>query len=354
MATSAVEPCAYSGTAKNENLPAGSRCELAFVNFDSRPLKLAVVEQPIVVSGNQSKSLAQLRQVADSIAHRAGSLIQLVDDPQTAEWLLQPSGKQAEQCVLLAKSGVTQHDDSAAGTPPVGLVFGPFDVGSERFPATLENRLNQIAKAQALVHLAQQPAGELAATQNAVQVKLDLVRFRDLADRTGEVLHSPAGIELHAGERIAFRLTNTSAHAAVYPTLVYMNSQFEMTPLYPREGELVESLTSTKWLQTRPLRVNAKTIGQEQLVAIAVKAIGPPVDFSGLCEPTLVQARGDANRAAALKSPLGELLGQALFRSGTARGMDCGTLEESTLSHLVWRVSAEQGGAARASAGEVK
>ncbi len=163
-----------------------------------------------------------------------------------------------------------------------------------------------------------------------MRIKLDLVRIQVQTDRVGQEIHD-SGIELHPGDRVAFRLTNSSQHAPVYPTLLYINSRYEMTPLYPREGELVESLVAGKSLQTSVLRVNTKTFGQEQLVAIAVKADGPPVDFSGLSEPTIAQARGDTGRADALKSPLGKLLEQALFLGGATRGMDRDNIEESAL-----------------------
>ena len=113
-------------------------------------------------------------------------------------------------------------------------------------------------------------------------MKVELLRYKDRADRSGEVVDSSKGIELRSGDRIAFRLTNTSRLATIYPTLLYIDSKYNMTSIYPREGELVEVLAHGKTLTTGVLRVNAETTGQEQLVAIAVKADGPPVDFSGL------------------------------------------------------------------------
>jgi hypothetical protein len=349
VASSAVTPCAYGQTAKNGKLTPGSRCELTFVNFDARPLKLAVEEFRPPGSGANPKAMDQLRQALAPLEQEKGSLIQLVADPQQAAWRLQVQG---EQCFLVPRSGVLQRSRDTAeqaatattgATSPdssenavEGPLFGPFDADPKTLLPALKERLSRIARAQALINLAEQPAGELAQGPDAVSIEIEMLHFKNRADKAGEVIRPSSGtqIELHSGERVAFRLKNTSSHTAVYPTLLFIDSQYEITSIYPNEGEIVEALPPKESFTTGVLRVNNKTVGHEQLVAIAVKADGPPVDFSGLSQSTLQQARGVDTES--LHSPLGKLLQQAIYQEGATRGLDSGEIEESALRHMVW------------------
>ncbi|HEY2827165.1 MAG TPA: hypothetical protein VGJ04_06155, partial [Pirellulales bacterium] len=287
MTTSEVTPCEYGGLAKTEQLPIGGRCELAFVEFDSRPLKLAI--EPSASSTTDANQIEILQKSLAPLASRQGSLIQLVADPQKADWRLIVDGS---QCYLVSRSGTVPENVDKSASSNVGA-FGPFEVEPAHLLPVLQERLSRIARAQSLINLAEQSALELTKSQDAISVKVELLRYKARADRSGEVVDLGKGIELRSGDRIAFRLTNTSRHAAVYPTLLYIDSNYDMTPVYPREGELVEALGHGKSLATDVLRVNAKSFGQEQLVAIAVKGNGPPADFSCISQTTLERSRGE-------------------------------------------------------------
>src|SRR5262249_43899204 len=148
-------------------------------------------------------------------------------------------------------------------------------------------------------------------------IEVQMVRYKNREDKTGEALAPGSGIKLYSGDRIAFRLKN-SGRDTVYPTLLFIDSDFGITSIYPNEGEIVAALPAEQQLLTSAFRVSTTTVGQEQLVAIAVKVKGPPVDFSGLSQPSLQKARGvDSVRGEALIAPLGQLLEKALYREGT-------------------------------------
>jgi hypothetical protein len=195
--------------------------------------------------------------------------------------------------------------------------------------------------------LAEQPASELAGNHAAVNIKVELLRFKDSKDSTGEVQQEGRGIQLRSGDQIAFKITNISARTQAYVTLLFIDSGFGVASLYPGEGEIVEKLAPGRSLQTDKLKVNSKTVGKEQLVAIAVKATGLPTDFSWLSQETLERARGVAlaRGPEQPKSNLANLLEQALFtntsgRSGT-RGLERGEIEDCTMQHIVWETRAE-------------
>ena len=339
VASSAVAPCEYANVAKNQKLSPGSRCELKFVNFDSRSMTLAVDEVRPKDSKSNLAALDELRQAVKPLEEKDDSLIKIVDDAQTAAWRVQLDGK---QCYLVPRCGVLQPESDSSITVPEDPLYGPYDRDPKTLLPTLKDRLGRIARAQALISLTEQPAVELAQGQNAVHIDIKMLRFKSREDKTGEEVQPGAGIELHTGERIAFCMTNTGKRFKVYLTLLFIDSGYGITPIYPNDGEIVEALGPGESFTTGTLRVNAKTVGKEQVVAIAVKADGPPVDFSGLAQESLERAREvNSVRGESQSSPLGKLLGQALYRDGKTRGLDGPEIEESALAHIVWRTRPE-------------
>ncbi len=124
MAVSAVVPREFEGTAKNEQLATGSRCELAYLNFGARPLKLSVVDASSTAPRNNLATLELLRRTANSLAQRTGSLVQMENDPQSANWLLE---LRDQQCVLIPRQVIMQHNDETSEAALAGQVIGPFD-----------------------------------------------------------------------------------------------------------------------------------------------------------------------------------------------------------------------------------
>jgi len=325
VASSAVIPCGYGNIAENQKLVSGSRCEPVFVTFDTRALTLAL-EDVAAATPESSLALATLRKELAPLEEEKGSLIRLVEDSKQAAWRLQIDG---DKCFLIPRSGVLERSTAANGAQE--SLIEPFDRNPKTLLPKLKQRLDAIARAQALISLTEQPALEFTRSPDSVSIAVAMWRFKDRSDKVGEMVNPGTGIQLFSGDRIAFRLKNTSRHSAVYPTLLFIDSNFEITSIYPNAGEIVEALPPGESFLTSFLRVNAKTIGQEQLVAIAVKANGPPFDFSSL-------SRGaDAVRGEAPRSPLGQLLKQAMYREGSTRGVECAEIEDSALAHIVWQ-----------------
>jgi hypothetical protein len=92
--------------------------------------------------------------------------------------------------------------------------------------------------------------------------------------------------------------------------------------------------------------VDSKTTGQENLVAVVVRAAdGLPADFTALAQPTLEAARNKAQTRGdgALATPLGRLLEHAMFASGTTRSADRSTLDEYRLEMFSWNITGTRG-----------
>ncbi len=81
---------------------------------------------------------------------------------------------------------------------------------------------------------------------------------------------------------------------------------------------------------------NDPPFGPECLVVIAAPANNPPVDFSALSQGGLALARG-VDRNQSLRSPLGQLLESAMFRSGSRRGLGRSVVDQHGMRILTWR-----------------
>ena len=81
---------------------------------------------------------------------------------------------------------------------------------------------------------------------------------------------------------------------------------------------------------------NDPPFGPECLVVIAAPATNPPVDFSALAQGGLALARG-ADQNQSLRSPLGELLESAMFRTGSRGGMHRSVADQHGMRILTWR-----------------
>ena len=163
-----------------------------------------------------------------------------------------------------------------------------------------------------------------------------MLRLRDKQDREGQPLAAEHGIILHPNDRVAWRITNRGSEAADV-TLLFIDSQLAIAPLFPRPNTIGDNrLQPGATFLTASSRVTGKTTGREQVVAIAVKAEGPPRDFLFLSQSSLASSlavRGTEN-----DSPLARLLKFANYRAGTTRGADQATLESYSVQFIPWSV----------------
>jgi hypothetical protein len=121
-------------------------------------------------------------------------------------------------------------------------------------------------------------------------------------------------------------------------TLLIVGTDFDIHPFYPRPDEVVKSLEPGETLNTPPPPGEISEeppFGPECLVVIAAPANNPPVDFTALAQGGLPLARA-ADPGQSLRSPLGELLETAMFRSGSRGGLSRSVAERYGMRVLTW------------------
>jgi hypothetical protein len=311
-----VEPCAHGQLPAPKDLRVGGRCEPVYVDYGIRRLRVAA-EQP------------QLAAALQALAKEAGTLVEVVNDPRQADWLLRDQDGGPH---LLPAAGVQLRDGK-----PVTPLFRPGP--GEQLVPWLKETLGRVARAQHLLALASASTDKVVRAASGVDVSVELLRFRDANDKTGEpVQWQGQRLTFRAGDRIGFRLHNRSRVDADV-TLLFVDAGYGIYPLFPKGKNADNRLPPGKSLTAGPWPVTDKTVGVEHLVVIAVKAEGEPRDFTCLAQPTIAQAERTRGGDRVLGSPLGRLLQQALFSEGTHRGLGQEEVSDHALRLLSWQVA---------------
>jgi hypothetical protein len=322
---SEVEPCAYNKLPAPKELPEGGRCELVYMDYGALRLRVGIEGSADAEDDNQRR----VRQTLKEIAKAPDSLVELVDDDQKADVLARIKGEK----IYLVAADVAQR----IGEPPPGAAyFGPY---SAQQVEKMQDDLTKIARARNLLKLV---SG--ASNTTAEDLEVEIVKLKDQNDKKGEPLKWGAkGLVLQPGDWVSWRITN-HGRMILDVTLLFIDSGYGIAPLFPRRGSA--SSGENRFLPGQshllpPVRVNAKTVGLEHVVVIAVKGEGQPIDFTCLAQPTLEKAEETATRGAgkqALDSPLGGLLKKAMFAQGTSRGLDMVEADTQVLRLLSWSV----------------
>jgi hypothetical protein len=259
-------------------------------------------------------------------------LVEPVEDPRQAHWLVRPGG---EQVYLVPACGRPGPD---AGADPL---FGPYPAGGGEMSLRLKASLERIARAENLKRLAaatQEASGDLG-----IKVQVELRLGRDRFDRAGSfpVAWPDTHLRFYDGDYVVLTLRNTGRVTADVSILL-IDSGYGVSCLFPRQG-MLNRIHAGDILRLPPVKQTAeKTSGLEHLAVVAVKGEGQAVDFACLEQPTLARARSLAGGSRALDSPLGKLFQNALFAEGRARGMQMDDLDNHSLSLLSWRIVPER------------
>jgi hypothetical protein len=313
-----VETCAYDGMPEEEFIPPLSTCRTVYIDYGLRPFKVAV-QSPNV----DAKSLHLLQESVRAIADAKGGLVELVDDPRQAHWIVRSDQGKVE---LIEASGNG----------------APFPLPAPDDPSlgeSLRSSLEKVYRARNLVALSSKFEQEHGRGAAAVDIEVEVLKHKtEIAE--GEVLPMPAGgWVFRPGDFISFRLTNKSQSLKLDVTLLIVGSDFEIHPFYPRDDEVGKVLNPGETITSPPPPGQISEdppFGPESLVVIAAPASNPPIDFSALAQGGLPQVRA-ADKKQALQSPLGELLESAMFRSGTRSGLGRSIVDRHALRILNWR-----------------
>ena len=313
-----VEPCAHEQSPLVGDLAPFSTCRPVFIDYGLRRFKVA-----IQAPGGQESLRRPLQRAVQPHADAKGGLVALVEDPRQADWIVRLDRGKVE---LVEASGNR----------------APFPLPPPESPAlgeALRQGLEKVYRARNLVALSSRFEAERYRGSPAVDVEVEVLRHKD-PSAPGEVLPALAGgLVFRPGDLISFRVHNKSPAMRVDVTLLVVSSDFEIHPFYPQSNELGQSLDPGKTLTTPPPPGEISTdppFGPESLVVIAAPASNPPVDFTALAQGGLPLARA-ADRNQSLRSPLGELLESAMFRTGSRRGPSRSVAERYGMRILTWR-----------------
>jgi len=341
---SIVTPVAQNGAPTPTALPKQGRC--AVIALDYGDLKVAIFVNREGQPGQNSLAAAldALATELALLASRPGALHRIALQLSDATWVLQARGGRLE---LLPATAALVKDDTDL---PVGIT--PLPLVDSDPTKEVVGYLQQIYRAQNLLRLASWRAEELvksdAASSDGCQARLEMLQFASKADAEGKFLDWQNGPPaLRSGDLVCWRVTNTGT-SALDITLLFVDSQWTITPVFPRPVALdrANRLRPGEHYQTAAATINAKTLGDEHIVLIAVGASGAqPVDFTALAEQSfqLAQEKEQATRGAGprpLDSPLGRLLRYSSygFQEGVRRGQDAADIQQSALRAVSWRV----------------
>jgi hypothetical protein len=345
----AVVPCKYGDTRPRKDLKEGGRCEIAEIDYGDLRIKTAV--DPMTQAGERLPE-AQRQRWTDQLqklSEEKGSLIKAVMSPaDEPRWLLRFDSLRSAKVYLVPAAGLVPAKET--GTPaskgqPMPRQFGPLPGGDKEL-SWLQEHLGAVARAENLLKvISQAQQDERPLDDSGVQVKVEIVRFRNGADRTGEPVRFETGkVAFRKGEEIGIRVSN-QGRESVDVNLLLIDSAYGITAVFPRSSVTVDNRLSggDKPIKTRA-RITDTTVGLERLVLIAVKGQpeGQYANFAFLAQKSLEEAQRDIPRGGedpTLSSPLGRLLQNAVYAHGKKRGLEEVSSGDYAFRMLSWEVA---------------
>jgi len=253
-------------------------------------------------------------------------LLEVVEDPRQAEWLVRLEG------------GKVQLVEASANRAPFALP----PVDDPKFGQFLRLYLGRVFRARNLIATANRFEEQRYQDRAAVVMDVEVLRHED-EKALGRLWPRPAnGWVFHPGDLVSFRIHNRSPSLTVDVTLLLVGSDFQIDPYYPKPGEVAKSLKPGESIDTPPPPgsiPDEPPFGPECLVVIAAPVQNPPLDFTALAQGGLTEARA-ADKGKSLESPLGELLASALFGSGSRGRLTRTVAEQHGMRVLTWRTEA--------------
>ena len=293
---SSVEPCEFDKQLPLKMLPLNGRCEPASIDLGDLRLKVAVRVTDKPDSSGAAPDAAKLTAALKKLAAGKPPLpIALVAADEPADWRLYRDGADVflePACGVQLGQGQTKDN--------------PFRLELSRWEESLEDRLGTISRAEMLKRVA---AGSANAEESlgtaVVDVGVEIFKYTSLTDKNPRRVAYGPGIQLQAGDIVAFKVTNRSRVAKIYFTLLFIDAQYGIDALYPGDAEIAKPINPGEEFVTKRLRVNARTVGTENLVAIAVKAKGDPTDFTWLAQRSLASGRASPTISRGFRPPNG-------------------------------------------------
>jgi hypothetical protein len=307
---SVVAPVEYDGTPKPAALPATGSCEVVAIDYSISPLRIGV--EP----GKNAKDDLKQR-IADAIRVRSAPTaapFQLADE-RSAQFLIRVGADGPE---LVAASG---------NRPPIPLPA----LDAEDFGAVLRGKLQTIHRARSLVAVGTRLESERTRSPSGPEVTIEVVDHRDKND-PGQVIERPSiGYVFRSGDRISFRVTNTSKTRRLEVTLLVVDPDYRIHLVRPVRNEVNKALEPGTSFEVSGTFGDKPPFGPEHMIAIITAPTNPPVDYGLLMQPGVL-GRGNTG-----KSPIAQLLDRSMHGTGTRSGFTVSELDDQAARVLSWR-----------------
>ncbi|EMI44944.1 caspase family protein [Rhodopirellula sp. SWK7] len=313
LTQSVVEPCEFSGTKAiaNSKFTNHSRCQLVHRQLNENRLQLGV---DVRNANGQSVSEPDRQSMLTALRSCPQPMVHVVDDVDDVAWFVRLDNHQA---FLVPSGGVSKDQVKAMTTIE----------RTEGWPNLLMKKCGQIARAESLLRLSE-------IGSHTVDGEVLGLQLRVLAD--GSIVPWKSdGRTMTDGQRVVVEIQNTS-HEGVDVTVLYVDSNYGITCLYPRIGEYNRLAAGD--IDRIKLTVSAETTGIENIVVIGKRAAGLPKSYRFLEQPGFASDRGSDGST----DPLSQLCEYAVFGGGKTRGISEEQARDYQVSVLTWRVIASE------------
>jgi serine/threonine protein kinase len=341
-------PFEFEGITGNRGqpIPVGAPLQLTYIDLGEQRLKLAVGERTRAGEPLPADALDQLEGAVDRAVRNRQSLVNLVSGAKQADWLVVQESLASRDIFLARPEAVVALAKPGLGKPIAGAGSGAFGpLPRDQLTKLLPDMLSAMARANNLLTMARLSEGEFARGRARFDVDLEMLRFKDAADKKGMPLTRQGNVPIaQEGDRIGWRMKNRSAEP-VDVTLLYIDSDSNIVSIFPRLGSQADNrLAPNQSLVTSHARVNAKTTGIEHVVLLTAPGHGEPIDFSILESHSLEMARA-ATRGAGdptFDTAVGRVFQSSLYGEaqpeGKQQGLTVHEIDEFPIRALSWRV----------------
>ena len=324
-----VEPVAVENRPVNTKLPIGGRCRPLQVEYGQLALNVAITGE----SESKKDQGALKSQVHASIVSRRQP-VRIIDSVADADWLV----KMDQDGVRLLPAGGWSDDVQS-----VSRAYGPHPI-NEELVDWIGSHLGNIARVHGLLKIcgtSQQERSRNWLSDLVGNRTCDVELTFSLIDSSTQELTpidwSHGGTTLADGDLAALQITNSGTEAIDFSVL-FIDSQFGITPLYPAPGMVADNrLDPDASFTVGPLQVEGDSLGIEHLVVIASQAQGQPADFTWLAQKQLENRSEKRGAGDSPAGPLQQLLETALFSAPQTRGIRLKRNEDVAMQAVSWR-----------------
>jgi len=212
--------------------------------------------------------------------------------------------------------------------PPIPLPA----LDSKEFAEQLASKLKAVHRARSLIEIGASLERDRSRVADGHDVKIEVVGHRDRNDPGRVLERPPTGWVFLPGDRISFRITNTSKTKRLEVTLLVVSLDYKIFVFHPARNQINKVLEPGASLNTRAGDYTGKPpFGAEQMIAIITSPTNPAVNYGLLTQPGITQ------RGYTAKSPVAQLLERGMYGVGSRSGLQVSELDDQGARVLTWR-----------------